>query len=94
MKKRTRKNEQVCLCSAYKFPHRFGGGKCTGKYIVVEYFNETFGKDGECVNCALCNVESGYPYCEVIEGGEPVTGCQIFRDYIRYHSIKYKSTLI
>lgn len=26
---KSKRHNEVCYCSAYKFPHRMGGGKCT-----------------------------------------------------------------
>lgn len=86
--RKPRKYEQTCTCKAYKFPHRFGGGKCTGKVIVYEYFSETGGIDGECASCMLCDKSQGFTVCEVIDGGEPAEGCQAWRDYVRWHGIR------
>jgi len=44
MGRKRRPGEFVCDCDAYKFPHRFGGGKCHGSCIVSEHWNLYWGR--------------------------------------------------
>ena len=43
MSRAPRKGEYTCTCPAYRFPHRFGGGRCSGMWLVWQefvHFNE------------------------------------------------------
>ena len=63
--RKPRNYEYTCRCRAYKFPHRFGGGKCNGYCVVYEAWNQYYGR-GECFNCN-CLVDGE---CQVINGIE------------------------
>lgn len=63
--RKKRDNEYTCWCSAYGFPHRFGGGRCSGYCIAVETWQHNYG-GGECRGCN-CAVEGE---CQVVNGTE------------------------
>ena len=79
-----RPGEYVCRCTAYKFPHRFGGGHCNGRWIVEEYVAEHQGS-GDCSNCH--NWKREEHYCEVERCQERVTLCPVWHEFVCYHEI-------
>lgn len=83
MRRKPRKGEFVCRCRAYKFPHRFGSGRCCGFNIVEEQWESNYG-GGECTNCSAFNPHE----CEVYTGKERVTECPVWQDFVRYNEIK------
>lgn len=85
MKRPKRKGECTCRCTAYKFPHRFGGGKCNGFYIVWNQWNTYYGS-GDCENCMSKNNENNT--CQVVEGIERVEECEVFQEFVAYEEIK------
>lgn len=82
MKRKARKGEFVCRCGAYKFPHRFTGGRCSGYYLVSEYWDTHWGS-GACKTCNSCNEGS----CDVFDGREVVGECEAFQEFIRVNEI-------
>lgn len=84
MKRKARKGEYTCNCNAYKFPHRFGGGKCTGIIVVQGHWNTYWGSDETCSNCNLNNAHN----CEVLSGLEKETECTVFQEFIDYEEVK------
>lgn len=88
MKKRRkpRSYEVVCTCGAYKFPHRFGGGKCSGRWVVSQAWEENYGR-GDCKDCNLCNTDQGIR-CEVLDGQENVDQCPIWQEFVRYNEVR------
>ncbi len=66
----------TCNCSAYNFPHRLGGGKCSGSEWAESYFMTV----GEC--CKQCNCNNGG--CEVATGQENISQCEGAIDFIHY----------
>jgi len=85
MRKR-RPGEFICDCRAYKFPHRFGGGHCSGFYLISEQW-ETFWGSGVCETCNCLNTNE-IPYCEVYNGQEGVSECPIWQEFVAYNEIK------
>lgn len=83
MKRKPRKGEYVCRCYAYKFPHRFGGGRCKGRNIVEDYWEAHYGT-GDCSNCI--SYEEGI--CQVVDGQEEVTECPVWQEFVSYEEIK------
>lgn len=79
-----RKGEYTCQCSAYRFPHRFGGGKCTGFGVVVGHWETYYGHDESCSNC---NLNDGMT-CQVVQGIEKEDQCPIFQEFIDQEEIK------
>ncbi|HET8686851.1 MAG TPA: hypothetical protein VFM18_09320 [Methanosarcina sp.] len=86
MKRKARKGEFVCSCRAYKFPHRFGGGRCTGAFIAEQTWNENFGT-GNCADCVNLNNDN-IPYCEVVEGQEKITECPVWQEFVQFNEVK------
>lgn len=89
MKRKPRRHEYTCTCSAYRFPHRFGGGRCSGYWLVAEQWESHYG-GGECRNCISYNTTEQIPYCEVYEGGENVRECPVWQEFVHYNEIKVK----
>ena len=85
-KKKKRVRVQVtCLCGVYPFPHRIGGGKCTGRNWVASYINMV----SECCNQCNCKNtgESGAGgeragTCDVYEGLESIKLCEGYIDFL------------
>lgn len=84
-KRKPRFGEFVCHCRAYKFPHRFGGGKCTGIVIAEQTWEKCWG-GGVCATCNALNERERY--CEVVEGQEDISECEAYQEFIEYHEIK------
>jgi hypothetical protein len=70
-RKRKRQFQVTCRCSAYKFPHRIGGGRCNGSAWAECY--HIYVQD----DCAFCN-HNNNGTCEVWTGQEPIKECQAF----------------
>lgn len=79
--------EYTCTCGAYKFPHRFGGGRCSGYYLVAEQWENHYGS-GDCTHCNACNRTEDIPYCEVYEGQERVEECPAWQEFVHYNEIR------
>lgn len=79
--------ETTCRCTAYKFPHRFGGGRCTGRWIAKSTWNDSFGA-GECQNCISNNQTEEIPYCEVVEGQAEASMCPKWQEFVEYNEIR------
>lgn len=88
--RKPRKGELICTCGAYRFPHRFGGGRCTGFYIVEQYWENHYGS-GDCTHCNSCNRTEAVPYCEVVTGGESVRECPVWQEFTRFNEVKLRS---
>ena len=83
--KKTKRIQVTCNCSAYEFPHRIGGGNCTGS----EWASSYFGVIREA--CSMCNClnsgESGAQgersgTCDVAEGIESVKMCEAYQEHL------------
>lgn len=85
--RRARKGEHVCHCHAYKFPHRFGGGKCRGFTLVEEYWGSSYGT-GLCAECNALSFVDGLPCCQVVDGQEKVTVCPVWQEHILSNEIR------
>ena len=81
--RRTRDGEVVCRCGAYEFPHRLTGGMCEGRPIVEDYF---FGSD--CRECHYLDDQDGRRVCQVIEGGDNVPQCPVWRETISRDEVR------
>ena len=79
--------EQTCVCGAYGFPHRFGGGRCQGISIVANQWHENFG-GGDCEGCNLVNKQECAPYCEVLMGQEKTAECPVWQEHVRFNEIR------
>lgn len=86
-KRKPRKGEHVCTCPAYRFPHRFSGGRCSGFFLVAEQWESHYGS-GDCRNCNSLNTTDEIPYCEVYEGSERVQGCPAWQEFVHFNEIK------
>lgn len=82
--RKKRKGEHVCRCSAYRFPHRFGGGKCTGFVVVSEHWQTYF---GHCDECQTCNSLDSV-MCQVVEGIEKENKCEVFNYFVDNEEIR------
>lgn len=85
--KRNRVGEFVCNCKAYKFPHRFSGGRCKGEFVISEYWNAHWGS-GQCCKCGLNNKTDGAKECEVLNGQESVSSCNVWLDFVERKEIR------
>lgn len=54
-RRKPRRGEYICTCGAYRFPHRFGSGRCSGYFIAVEQWESHYGSG----DCDLCGEWSG-----------------------------------
>jgi hypothetical protein len=70
-----RRSQITCRCSAYPFPHRLTGGKCSGPEWAAAYFIWVG------TACAGCNANNGG--CEVAAGAESITECEGYEDALR-----------
>jgi hypothetical protein len=83
-----RDGECICYCRVYRFPHRFGGGRCSGIWIAEVTWADNYGR-GECTNCRLLNENNiGEPVCEALEGSESVTLGDCWQGFVNYEEIK------
>lgn len=89
-KRKKREGEYTCRCTAYKFPHRFGGGKCTGYVIAKDTWELTYGS-GICSTCNCLDESEDSKQCDVINGSEDVSECEAFQEFIHFNDIKYTS---
>jgi len=83
----------VCNCIAYPFPHRFGGGKCTGQQIAEAYFQD-HGGYGHCVDCHCFTRERGAfgaISCQVVDGQESPLQCGKVQELIAFEEIKMRT---
>lgn len=72
------RHQVTCTCTAYDFPHRFGGGRCNGLSIVEEHCGGWL--------CQHCN-----PFnqgCEVMKGQEEPKECPYVIEFCEYNEIK------
>ena len=66
----------TCSCSAYSFPHRVGGGACSGSDWSSSYRE----LDGE--YCQTCNCLNRDNNCDVTQGVESIVQCEGYQDYL------------
>lgn len=57
----------VCLCGAYSFPHRWGGGRCDGYAVALRCWENRN-------HCSVCNCRS-VDGCDVVRGIESPSEC-------------------
>lgn len=86
--RKPRQGELTCNCNAYRFPHRFGGGRCTGAEVVYQQWASSYGTDAVCSGCHCFNNSGEYPYCEVDAGQEGVESCPVWQDFVQQHEIR------
>jgi len=66
----------ICRCNAYRFPHRLGGGRCSG-LLWADSYNKH-----ERDLCGSCNSNVN-GICEVAEGIESIRECEGFQEHLR-----------
>lgn len=72
-----RKGEYVCNCSAYHFPHRWGGGRCSPFRWVAAYW-ETYMGGAVCASCHCY----AFGECQVDVGIEDAAQCAALEDFV------------
>lgn len=82
--RKPRKGEYTCRCSAYRLPHRFGGGLCTGFSIISDHWNTFYGHNS---SYQCCNSLVG-GQCQVVQGIEKETECSVFQEFISSEEIR------
>jgi hypothetical protein len=80
--RKTRVGEYVCTCSAYKFPHRFSGGKCQGLQWVQDLWDKNWGS-ADCEDC-LFNERT---HCQVATAQESPIQCPGLQEFVWYEGI-------
>ena len=70
------KDQVTCVCSAYPFPHRIGGGQCTGTEWSASYM------EVDSANCQTCNCNTQDGSCDVANGAESFKECEGYMDYL------------
>lgn len=70
-----RRSQVTCLCSAYEFPHRIGGGRCNGDQWAESYFTMV----GEM--CEFCQ-SNNEGECDVAGGLEKIKYCEGVKDHL------------
>ena len=82
--RKPRPGEFVCRCSRYAFPHRFGGGRCTGRFVALKAWADT------CCGCAepclQCN-ENAQGECAVVDGRESPEQCDAWQAFVSDNEI-------
>lgn len=81
--RKPRPGELTCNCNAYKFPHRFGGGRCRGNSIVYQAWAENFGT-GACADCMMNHGD----HCEVDQDQESPAECPIWQEHVQREGIR------
>lgn len=84
--RKPRKGEYVCRCRAYRFPHRFGGGRCSGSFIASQQLEQHWG-GGDCASCNCLSTDEG-PVCDVVDGREHVSECPVWQEFVQVNEIK------
>ncbi len=72
----------TCLCPAYDFPHRFGGGRCNGYHMASHCFDNRLA----CQGC-ICLTSDG---CDVINQQESPSECPYVQDFCADWEVKIK----
>lgn len=88
MQRKVRKGEYTCNCVSYNFPHRFGGGRCSGFFVIEECWETNYGCNDPCKDCINLNQTEIINYCEVYEGQESIKCCPVWREFVEYNEIK------
>ena len=63
----------ICDCGSYNFPHKLGGGRCTGDTYAEYYFLHD---RSECEYCQ-CNNDT---YCDIVTGQESIRHAACYTD--------------
>ena len=78
--------QYTCNCSAYKFPHRLGAGKCK---LINHIKNEFINNYGSAEPCNNCNNFIDFS-CQVVGGIESLEHCLIVQEMERACEIKFR----
>jgi len=72
--------EVICRCGVYPYPHRFGGGYCSGESLVEFFWN-----NGMCGDCKYRGFDdwSRAPVCQVLNGREVLIECEQLQEFLR-----------
>lgn len=82
-----RNYDHTCTCRAYRFPHRFGGGKCSGINMVQEYWDKYYGHTSTCRSCPSFNEMEHV--CEVLNGGNAVHNCDMLIEFVQDNGLHF-----
>jgi hypothetical protein len=74
--RKQRRTQVTCYCHSYAFPHRIGGGRCTGALWAASYLEV----DG--AQCARCNARCAPNTCEVARGTEEIQVCEGYQEHL------------
>ncbi len=87
-RRKKRRGEVVCRCIAYRFPHRFSGGRCTGIEICRQAVDSGH---RECVGCLHFEVvdyisedSMSRSPCAIVNGQENPLACPIVAEFVGY----------
>lgn len=72
--------QAVCWCPSYDFPHRLGGGSCTGYHMAKDCFDN-------CKACIGCELIGSYG-CEVIAEISEPRHCPYVQNFIAEYQIR------
>jgi hypothetical protein len=79
--------EITCNCGAYRFPHRFGGGACTGILLAEQRWAK---RDcGDCHSIAY-DSQTFAAYCRVVDGGDSLEECEMLQEFMRRNEIRIR----
>ena len=87
MRQSERKGFYTCNCRAYRFPHRFGSGKCVGINVVEDAWAMNWGL-GDCKDCECIEEWDDALSCVVESGSESVEQCPIWQEFVYNNEIK------
>lgn len=71
----------ICNCKAYSFPHKCGGGKCTGKVFTEFYLHNI---KEHCSQCNCFNDENNT--CDVADERESLKHGECYQEALSQHS--------
>lgn len=78
----------VCLCGAYKWPHRRFVGRCSEQRFANGYWSESYGV-GACQGCnLLAEDEDGSPVCQAVTGQEDAKYCAAVQEFKLENGLK------
>lgn len=75
--RKLRRKAVTCWCCAYPFPHRCGGGRCSGSDWARSYI------EFEGLECQSCLLYRTHVECEVSVGQERIKYCAGYRDHLK-----------
>lgn len=81
-RRKRRPYEYTCTCPAYRFPHRFGGRRCDGSHLTLEYPANSA--------CRTCNLNA-HGICQVQQGQESTRECPIVQEFVEHFEIRMYS---